>query len=126
VGNLGSAMLGFQRYDETVSAQQNAIAIFRETGDRPRQAQALGQIGFTFRMMQRHTEAVRALRSAADLSSQTGDRHGEALSLMNLSLTLSDAGQYELRITRDGDTAGDGNVLFVGHACRTSPASRGT
>lgn len=33
------------------------------------------------------------------------------------------ASQVELRVTRDGDPAGDGDVLFVGHAFTDIPGS---
>src|SRR5690348_302847 len=36
-------------------------------------------------------------------------------------LVRHDASQVELRVTRDGDPAGDGDVLFVGHAFSDVP-----
>jgi hypothetical protein len=34
LGNLGLALHGVRRFDEAITAHQNAAAIYRETGDR--------------------------------------------------------------------------------------------
>jgi tetratricopeptide (TPR) repeat protein len=41
LNNLGGALIGLGRYDEALTAYQDAIGIFRETGNRPREEAAL-------------------------------------------------------------------------------------
>ena len=44
LNHLGVALREMGRFDEAITAHQDALAIFRETGDRHREGQALNNL----------------------------------------------------------------------------------
>jgi len=86
--NLGLALNGLSRWEEAVAVQQEAVAIFAETGDRRGQAHALNNLGLALQGIHRDEEAFSAHRGAATLYFAVGDRHGEGNALNNLGVAL--------------------------------------
>ena len=70
--NLGVALRRVRRFEEAITAHQDAAAIFRETGDRHGEGIALGNLGVALAAMRRFEEAITAPgRRSRDLP---GDR----------------------------------------------------
>ena len=55
-----------RRFDEAITAYQDAVAIFRETGDRQGEGIALGNLGLALRAVRRFDEAIIAHEDAVD------------------------------------------------------------
>jgi hypothetical protein len=70
--------LGFLTWD------QDAAAIFRETGDRHSEGMALDNLGLALREARRFDEAISAHQDAAAIYRETGDQHREGMALNNL------------------------------------------
>ena len=73
-----------RRFEEAVTAHQDAAAIYRETGDRHGEGAALNNLGVALREVRRFEEAITACQDAAAIYRETGDRHGEGIALNNL------------------------------------------
>ena len=65
------------RFEEAITAYQDAAAIFRETGDRHGEGIALNNLGMALREVRRFEEAITAAQDAAAIFRETGDRHRE-------------------------------------------------
>jgi tetratricopeptide (TPR) repeat protein len=81
------ALEDLRRFDEAITACQDAAAIFRDTGDRLREGMALGNLGTALQEVRRFDEAITAHQDAATIYRETGDRHGEDMALGNLKQT---------------------------------------
>jgi tetratricopeptide (TPR) repeat protein len=79
------------RFDEAVSAHQEAAAIFREVGDRHHEGVVLRNLGLSLREVGRFDEAVSAFQAAAAILRETGGRHLEHMALENLELARTAA-----------------------------------
>ncbi len=77
LSNLGIALQEVRRFEEAITAHQEAAAIYRETGDRYREGMALTNLGIALREVRRFDEAITAYQDAAAIYRETGDRHGE-------------------------------------------------
>ena len=66
-----------RRFEEAITAHQDATAIFRETGDRHGEGNALVGLGIALAEMRRFEEAITAYQDATAIFRETGDRHGE-------------------------------------------------
>jgi tetratricopeptide (TPR) repeat protein len=93
--NLGLALGGLRRWEEAAAVQQEAVAIFAETGDRHGQAHALNNLGLALHGVHRDDEALLAHREAAAMYRATGDRQGEGNALNNLGLALQAMHRYD-------------------------------
>jgi tetratricopeptide (TPR) repeat protein len=80
---LASRMWTWQS-EEAITAHQDAAAIYRETGDRHREGNALNWLGLALRETGRSEEAITAHQDAAAIYRETGDRHSEGDALNNL------------------------------------------
>ena len=78
-----------RRFEEAITAHQDAAAIFRETGDRHGEGRALDNLGIALREVRRFEEAITAHQDAAAIFRETGDRHGEGGALDNLGTALT-------------------------------------
>jgi hypothetical protein len=58
---------------ETIRAHQDAVAIFREAGDRHGEGRALTKLGAALAMVWRVDEAIRAFQDAAAIFREAGD-----------------------------------------------------
>jgi Flp pilus assembly protein TadD len=75
-----------RRFDEAITAHQDAAAIFRETGDRHSEGGALTNLGIALAGVRRFDEAMNAHQDAAAIFRETGDRHSEDIAVNNLKL----------------------------------------
>ena len=75
--NLGDALPEVRRFEEAITACQDAAAIFREIGDRHGEGMALNNLGLALREVRRFEEAITAYQDDAAIYRETGDRHGE-------------------------------------------------
>ena len=119
--SLGVALRQMRRFEEAITAHQDAAAIYRHTGDRHSEGGALTNLGNALRDVGRFEEAITACQDAAAIYRDTGDRHGEGGALTNLGNALQGVGRSEEAITalqdaaaiyRDtGDRKGEGDAL---------------
>ena len=82
--NLGIALQGAERFEEAITACQDAAAIYRDTGDRHGEADALTNLGIALHGAERFEEAITACQDAAAIYRDTGDQHNESVALANL------------------------------------------
>ena len=61
--NLGLALREVRRFEEAITACQDAAAIYRETGDRHGEGMALSNLGVALRQVRRFEEAITASRT---------------------------------------------------------------
>jgi tetratricopeptide (TPR) repeat protein len=78
LNNLSLALREVGRLEEAITAHRDAVAIYRETGDRHREGGALTSLGVALADMRRFEEAVIAHQEAADIFQETGDRIARA------------------------------------------------
>ncbi len=69
---------------EAWQSWQQALAIYREIGDRRGEAYSLGNLGNAYYSLGRYTEAIKYHRQSLEIKREIGDRRGEAASLGNL------------------------------------------
>ena len=103
--NLGNALRRVRRFEEAITAHQDAAAIFRETGDRRREGRALDNLSLALQEAGRFAEAITAHQDAAAIFRETGDRHSEAMALTNLGVALEEVRRFEEAITAHQDAA---------------------
>jgi tetratricopeptide (TPR) repeat protein len=121
LNNLGLALREVRRFEEAITALQEAVAICRETGDRHGEGMALDNLGIALEEVRRYGEAITAHQEAAAIFRQTGDRPGEGSALTNLGGALRQVGRYKEAITpcqdavaifrETGDCDGEGRAL---------------
>ncbi|HEY2262799.1 MAG TPA: BTAD domain-containing putative transcriptional regulator [Streptosporangiaceae bacterium] len=92
LNNLGDA-LGGTRDAEGVGHLERSLAIRRDIGDHPGEAQAANNLADIYQRLGRTEEALGLLRRALDLNTEAGYRYGEGVALVNLGSTLLDAGR---------------------------------
>jgi tetratricopeptide (TPR) repeat protein len=119
--NLGAALVEMDRFQEAISAHQDAAAIFRETGDRHSEGMALINLGLALVRAGRFEEAISAHQEGLAIYRETGDRYREGASLNNLGLALREVGRFEEAISvhqgaaailrETGDRHGEGVAL---------------
>ena len=73
-----------RRFDEAITAHQDATAIHRETGDRHGESLALGGLGRALDEAGRSREAMTAYQDAIAIYRETGDQYREAILRENL------------------------------------------
>jgi len=86
LNNLGMALVQVRRFEEAITAERDAAAIYRETGDRHNEGTALVNLGMALVQVRRFEEAITAHRDAAAIFRETGDRQSEGMALTNLEL----------------------------------------
>jgi tetratricopeptide (TPR) repeat protein len=102
---LGVALREVRRFEEAITACQDAAAIYRDTGDRHGEGTALGNLGVALREARRFEEAITACQDAAAIYRDTGDRHGEGTALDNLGVALPQVRRFDQAITAHQDAA---------------------
>jgi tetratricopeptide (TPR) repeat protein len=98
-------LAGVRRFDEAITAQQDAVAIYRVAGDRHREGMTLNNLGPALQGAGRFEEFITALKDAAAIYRETVDRHGEGGARTNLGLALCRIGRSEEAITPFKDAA---------------------
>jgi tetratricopeptide (TPR) repeat protein len=105
LNGLGNALHEVRRFEEAISAHQDAVAIFRETGARHGEGIALNNLGLALRAVRRFEEAISAHQDAVAIDRETGDRHREGNALNNLGLALVEVRRFEEAISAHQDAA---------------------
>jgi tetratricopeptide (TPR) repeat protein len=121
LNNLGVALQEVRRFEEAITACQDAAAIYQETSDRHGEGKALNNLGRALQEVRRFDEAITACQDAAAIYQETGDRHGEGMALNSLGLALQEVQRFaeataaheeDLAICREtGDRHGEGSAL---------------
>jgi tetratricopeptide (TPR) repeat protein len=109
LNNLGLALFEMRRFDEAITAHQDAAAILRETGSQNDEGMALNNLGLALRTVGRFDEAITAHRDAAAIFRETGDQNNEAKALTNLGSVLLKLYRFDEAIS----TYGDAGPIFV-------------
>jgi tetratricopeptide (TPR) repeat protein len=97
--NLGM-VLGQQHIDDAIGCFEQALAIYREIGDRRDEARAANNLAFTYVVLGRYEEAVTALLDSVELQREVGRRYGEGVALCNLAEAYVELGRYDEAIAR--------------------------
>jgi tetratricopeptide (TPR) repeat protein len=84
VDNLGANLQQLRRFEEAITALQDAAAIYREVGDLHGEATALNNLAWALQQTGRSEKAIAALQDATAIYRKVGDRHGESVVLDNL------------------------------------------
>jgi tetratricopeptide (TPR) repeat protein len=104
--NFGNALQQARRFDEAITAHQQAGALFREVGDRHGEGQAWNNLGVALAEVRRFDEAITAHGRTGYIYRELGDLHGEATVWNNLGLALRQVWRFDEAITahqRAGD-----------------------
>jgi DNA-binding SARP family transcriptional activator len=88
---MSASLRHLRRFDEAIASQEQALAVYREDGNRIGQATVLNNLGSIFRSMGRHDEAIEHLRRCVALDEQTDEPGDLAVSLLNLSQSYVEA-----------------------------------
>jgi tetratricopeptide (TPR) repeat protein len=102
---LGLALVEVRRFEQAITAHQEAAAIYQETSDRHREGTALNNLGVALRQVRRFDEAIATSQDAAAIYRETGDRHREGTALNNLGIALQEVRRLDEAITAHQDAA---------------------
>ena len=94
LNNLG-VVLGEQRADDAVGCFEQALAIYRETGDDKGQSKAANNLAHGYQLLGRHEEAAATLVDVVALKRQVGHRYGEAVAMCNLGEAYRELGRLD-------------------------------
>jgi tetratricopeptide (TPR) repeat protein len=76
---LGLALREVRRFEEAITAHQDAAAIYRDTGDRHGEGLALEGLGLALEDMDRPGEAMTAYQDALAIYQETGDTYRQSI-----------------------------------------------
>jgi tetratricopeptide (TPR) repeat protein len=93
--HLGAALYSADRYRDAIAAQERAVALFREAGDRAGEANAQDSLGQALGGAGRIDEAITAYRAAAVIFREAQDPRGEGTAMSNLGAALAAARQFD-------------------------------
>jgi tetratricopeptide (TPR) repeat protein len=102
---LGLALRQVRRFEEAVSAHQDAAILFREVGDRHGEGAVLNNLGAALVGVRRFEEAVSALQDAAATFREVSDRHLEGVALNSLGISLRYVRRFEEAVSAHQDAA---------------------
>jgi tetratricopeptide (TPR) repeat protein len=91
----GVALYYQARYPEALSAFQDALACYRDVGDRVGESTTLNNIGLVYHSLGQHEEALDYYQQALAILRESGDRAGEGTTLNNIGYAHYSLGQYE-------------------------------
>jgi DNA-binding SARP family transcriptional activator len=94
LNNLGMAH-GVQRRDESVAYLEQALALSRELGNGPGEAQAATNLANTYFRLGNFAEARAAAQRSLDIERRVGNRFGEGIALGILGCACQEVGQYD-------------------------------
>jgi CHAT domain-containing protein/Tfp pilus assembly protein PilF len=119
--NLGVQYYRRSQFREALAAFQEALELYRTTGNHQRESTTLNNIGVVYERLGQYETALGYYQDALVIRREIGDRAGEGVTLNNIGLVYYNLGQYEtalgyyqdaLVIRREiGDRAGEGVTL---------------
>ena len=83
------------QYSQALQHYQDALACYREAGDRAMEGATLNDIGLTYHRLGRYNEALDYSGQALGIRREIGDQAGEGTTLNNIGLVYSSLGQYQ-------------------------------
>jgi tetratricopeptide (TPR) repeat protein len=95
LNNLGSALVGLERYDEALSRYREAAMIFRQAGNRRAEAESSANLAIALTGMGRYDQALTGYQDALAVLRLTGDQHAEGAALNNLGIALRALRRYD-------------------------------
>ena len=117
----GSQQYQRGQYSEAIASWQQALEIYRASGDFVGESVALNYLGITYSALGQYTQALDYYGQALEIAGEIGDRQREAGALSNLGNIYRSLGQYPqaidaisqtLTIFQDiGDRQGEANAL---------------
>jgi tetratricopeptide (TPR) repeat protein len=84
-----------RQWDAAIATAEQARQIFHDIGNRPGEANMLGNIGIAYRAKGYYDEALRYIKQASEIMQSIGNYRGQAISLLNLGKTYGALGEYE-------------------------------
>ena len=99
LGSLGSVYLELRQFEGAVGCYQDALAIFREAGDRRAEGVTLDGLGDAYEGLRRFEEAVGCYQDALAIYRETGDRHREGLTLTSLGNAYGELRRFEEEVS---------------------------
>ncbi|MBD2086075.1 tetratricopeptide repeat protein [Coleofasciculus sp. FACHB-542] len=119
--SLGNAYNSLGQYRLAIDYYQQSLAIFREIGDRQREAASLGNLGIAYDSLGQYQLAIDYRQQSLAIFREIGNRQGEANSLLSFGIAYDSLGQYQLAIDyrqqslaifrEIGDRQGEANSL---------------
>jgi tetratricopeptide (TPR) repeat protein len=88
--SLAVGYLRSRRYSDALGAQQQALSLFRQNGNRSGEARVLGHLGVTYCYLGRTGDAITALTGSAQLYDQLHDAYGVGLAYSNIAWVRDD------------------------------------
>ena len=95
VNDLGITLQTIRRFEEAITAYQEAAAIFREIDEPLFEGMVLNHLGIPLRETRRFEGAATAHQSAVAIFRQADDRRREGNALGNLGVALGELGRFE-------------------------------
>ena len=86
------------QFREALQSLGQALAIYREIGDRRGESNSLGSLGIAYHSLSQYERAIDLLQQALVIKQEIGDRRGEARLMGNLGVATFSLGQYERTI----------------------------
>lgn len=99
------ALFRLGRFQDSLTASEHAVVIFRATGDRNDEAEALAIASPALGNVGRNEEALASGREAVAIYQETGNRHGAGNALVNLTFILTGQRQLSDAIVAGQDAA---------------------
>jgi len=93
--NLGRAYSDMGQGQEALKNYDQAIALFRQAGERNGEALVLNDMGPAYAALGQKQKALEVLNQATQIWRETGNRQGEALTLNDIGRLYRDLGQHQ-------------------------------
>ncbi|WP_353259459.1 tetratricopeptide repeat protein, partial [Prochlorothrix hollandica] len=94
----GAKQFAVSQFREALQFWEQALAIYREIGDRQGEANSLGNLGNAYDSLGQYQRAIDYHEQSLAIKREIGDRQGEAASLGNLGIAYRNLGQYQRAI----------------------------
>jgi CHAT domain-containing protein/tetratricopeptide (TPR) repeat protein len=91
----GLQLVNRGQFREALEKFQQALAIFREVGDREEEGTILDDIAYVYHILGQYAEALKFRQQALAIHRKLGDRAGEAATLSGIGTVYDILGQYQ-------------------------------
>jgi tetratricopeptide (TPR) repeat protein len=95
LGHLATSYFYQQRFEDSLLARENSLALLRAAGSPLDEAMSLMNLGAVYTELGRHEDALTCLKRSLIMARQIGDRNCEGHTLENLGAAYVSAGKYE-------------------------------